>query len=271
VVTSDDYTRGIVNPAAGFERFSLARHEPSADLAWAVDRYWIIGWDLRGEDSHDQRIVTHPTVHLVFEAGAAAIQAISPHDFVRHLEGRGQVIGVKFQPAGFRPFLGRAVSTIAGQRLPASALWGQKVDDLARRLARADDLNQETAVVEDFLGSLAVRPLPMTATINDVVTHIQDDRSVTRVDDLAARLETSTRRLQRLFAEHVGLGPKWVINRYRIHQAAEVAARRPRIDWARLAAELGYSDQSHLVREFTAAVGTPPARYAQAVRKAARR
>jgi AraC-like DNA-binding protein len=73
----------------------------------------------------------------------------------------------------------------------------------------------------------------------------------------------STRSLQRLFADHVGLGPKWVINRYRVHEAAEVAAASPDVDWAALAAALGYSDQSHLVREFTAAVGTPPDRYAR--------
>ena len=83
------------------------------------------------------------------------------------------------------------------------------------------------------------------------------------MDDLARRLSMSTRSLQRLFADHVGLGPKWVINRCRIHQAAEVAAGAAAVDWAALAAELGYSDQSHLVREFTAAVGTPPDRYAR--------
>jgi AraC-like DNA-binding protein len=35
------------------------------------------------------------------------------------------------------------------------------------------------------------------------------------------------------------------------------------VDWAAVAVELGYSDQAHLVRDFTAAVGTPPARYAR--------
>lgn len=262
-VSSDDDTRGIVNAGAGLEHFTLTRHDPSPHLAWAVDRYWTVRWDLRDQEPYDQRIVPHPAVHLVFEAGTADIQAISPHEFVRHLEGVGQVLGVKFQPAGFRPFLGRAVSSIAGSRFPASALWGGAVDDLARRLAQAADGDELTGDVEEFLCSREVGPLPMTTTINEIVAHIQNDRTVTRVDDLAARLETNTRRLQRLFADHVGSGPKWVINRYRVHQAAELASASSPIDWARLAAELGYSDQAHLVREFTAAIGTSPGRYAR--------
>jgi AraC-like DNA-binding protein len=72
------------------------------------------------------------------------------------------------------------------------------------------------------------------------------------------------RRLQRLFSDYVGVGPKWVIRRYRLHEAAARAADGAGLDLVRLAAELGYADQAHLTRDFTAMVGVPPARYARA-------
>lgn len=56
-----------------------------------------------------------------------------------------------------------------------------------------------------------------------------------------------------------------VILRYRIHEALERAETDRAIDWAALAADLGYADQAHLVRDFTATVGVPPTAYAQAV------
>ncbi|MGH3243290.1 MAG: helix-turn-helix domain-containing protein, partial [Spirillospora sp.] len=71
------------------------------------------------------------------------------------------------------------------------------------------------------------------------------------------------RGLQRLFHEYVGIGPKWVIRRYRMLEAAGRAEAGARVGWADLAAELGYTDQAHFTRDFTAAVGTPPARYAR--------
>jgi AraC-like DNA-binding protein len=266
-----DDTRGIVRAGAGFEHFRLTRHAPRPELAWAVDRYWIVRWDVTERGPYEQRIVPHPAVHLVFEAGKVEVEAISRHEFRRRLVGRGQVLGVKFRPAGFRPFLDRAVATIAGERLPASAIPGFSphlgaLDDLAGRIHASDTVDDLAADVDDLLASLGVGPLPATVGVNAVVDHIQRDRSIVRVDDLAARLGTSTRSLQRLFADHVGLGPKWVINRCRILEAADLAASaEPGTppDWAALAAELGYSDQAHLVRDFTSAVGTPPDRYAR--------
>ncbi len=55
--------------------------------------------------------------------------------------------------------------------------------------------------------------------------------------------------------------PKWVIQRFRILDAAGVAHSGERIDWSALAYELGFSDQAHLTRVFTHVVGTPPATY----------
>ncbi|MFE5298319.1 DUF6597 domain-containing transcriptional factor [Streptomyces sp. NPDC056632] len=99
-----------------------------------------------------------------------------------------------------------------------------------------------------------------------LVDLVRTDRDMRRVSDLARSAGLSSRSLQRLFAAHVGVGPKWVILRYRIHEAlerAEAGSATAPPDWARLAAELGYSDQAHLVRDFTATVGVPPTTYAR--------
>ncbi|MFI7577316.1 helix-turn-helix domain-containing protein [Micromonospora sp. NPDC049497] len=103
---------------------------------------------------------------------------------------------------------------------------------------------------------------PVDDEVVALVEAIRTDRTVLRVDDFARRYGLSTRRLQRLFLTHVGVGPKWVIRRYRLHEAIERAADGPP-DWATLAADLGYSDQAHLVRDFTAAAGVSPAAYAR--------
>jgi AraC-like DNA-binding protein len=54
-----------------------------------------------------------------------------------------------------------------------------------------------------------------------------------------------------------------VIQRCRLQDAAARAAMSESVDWSSLAAELGFSDQAHLTRAFTATVGTPPVTYAR--------
>jgi AraC-like DNA-binding protein len=56
-----------------------------------------------------------------------------------------------------------------------------------------------------------------------------------------------------------------VIRRWRIVEAADRAAHGEPVVWADLAAELGYSDQAHLTRDFRAHLGTTPAAYAQRI------
>ena len=58
-----------------------------------------------------------------------------------------------------------------------------------------------------------------------------------------------------------------MLRRYRLHEAAAALAREQGRPWAEVAAELGYFDTSHFIRDFTAAVGTTPAAYAQACRR----
>jgi AraC-like DNA-binding protein len=77
------------------------------------------------------------------------------------------------------------------------------------------------------------------------------------------RFGIATRTLQRIFSDYVGASPKWVIQRYRLQEAAERLARDGPAGLSRLAQELGYVDQAHFIRDFRAMVGVPPAEYAR--------
>jgi AraC-like DNA-binding protein len=67
--------------------------------------------------------------------------------------------------------------------------------------------------------------------------------------------------LQRIFSQYVGVSPKWVIKRYRLHEAAEQLAGGEVVDWPKIALELGYFDQAHFIKDFKTIVGESPAEY----------
>jgi len=243
-------------------RLSLSRHEPSAALRPFVDFHWIVRWDLDGQQPHEQKILPHPNVNLAFEESGSAVFGVDRKLFVRRIGGRGKALGVRFRPGGFRPFWNAPISRLTDRTVPAADVFGAEAAAAQEAIMRAPSDAAMVAGAEEFLTSVLPDRDPVAESVAGLVSLINGDPSLTRVDQLAEASGLSMRRLQRLFAEYVGVGPKWVMRRARLHEAAERADRGDVADWAAVAADLGYADQAHLTREFTALIGVPPSRYA---------
>ncbi len=254
---------GVLNLRAGSEWFDSARYRPAPELAELLEHYWTVRWDLRGHEPYTQHTLSNAAVHLVVERGCPRIQGVVTGRFTRVLEGAGRVFGVKFRPAGFRPFLGSPVSTLADRTLPISQVFGPAGDDFAAGVLGLEDELRMVELADAFVRDHLPPPDPVAEAINRVVALIVADRRITRVDDLVERVGAGKRTLQRLFSEYVGVSPKWVIRRYRLHDAEERLAEGRGESLADLAQDLGYFDQAHFAHDFKALVGAAPARYAR--------
>lgn len=98
------------------------------------------------------------------------------------------------------------------------------------------------------------------ALVNAIVDAVEGDPELLRVDQLAALFAVTERSLQRMKARRLGLTPRWLVQRRRLHEAAD-RLRRGETDLAGLAAFLGYADQAHLSRDFKAVTGETPATF----------
>lgn len=252
--------RGVLHPARAAELITVDRLAPHPGLARFVEYYWLVRWNLDGHAPYEQKVLCHPNVHLVFEPPRPQLYGVQRSSFARRLEGTGHVLGVRFHPGAFRPFAGHAVGDLADRTVPAADYFGPGAEQLGEELAAAPD----AARVDAFLRPRLPAPDPVAGEVAAMVERITASPDLCRVGDLAREFGLPVRRLQRLFAEYVGASPKWVLRRARLHEAAERAAASGALDLAGLAAELGYADQAHLTRDFTAAVGVSPARYAGA-------
>lgn len=179
------------------------------------------------------------------------MHGVSTGHQIKVLRGVNRVFGVAFRPACFRPFLRAPVSTITNRSIDASGVFHDDLPD------------PDVATVERFLRARLPERDAKAEWAASIVAKIAANLEISRVDALAHDLGTSVRGLQRLFAEHVGIGPKWVIRRYRLHEVTERLARGVSIDWAALAAELEYADQAHFVRDFKEMFGESPTWYAE--------
>jgi AraC-like DNA-binding protein len=84
-----------------------------------------------------------------------------------------------------------------------------------------------------------------------------------RVRQLAARLDTSERHLSRNFRAVFGICPKQFIRTARIERVLLTRARGA--TWAEIAHATGFTDQAHMINDFTEIVGVSPGQFLQGV------
>ncbi|MCC6557908.1 MAG: AraC family transcriptional regulator [Polyangiaceae bacterium] len=261
--------KGLLDPAAAREKLRLARVHPSADLAPFVEHHWIVAWDLRGQAPHAQRTLPYPCVNVVFDRKRTAVFGVIRGAFEYLLEGRGRVLGVRFRPGAFRGFLKMPVARITDRTVSLSSVLGVSDAEAEREVLEAPGDEGMIHAAEAILRRALPAADPTVELVSGIVDRIGADPGITRVDRLAEIAGFGVRDLQRLFAGYVGVSPKWVIRRSRLHEVAHRLAQGEAVPLTRFAQELGYFDQAHLTRDFKAVVGRSPSEYQRAAGGAA--
>jgi AraC-like DNA-binding protein len=261
-----DRPKGVVNPAAANRMFRLGRYLPEPDLAPFVDHFWLVEWSLPDGVAHVQRTLPYPCVNLVFDHGRSALFGVMTGPFEYTLRGSGRVLGVRFRAGGFRGFLGAPVHGITDRTTPMLPLFGCDEQQAERQVLGAEGDAGMVGAAGVLLRAVLPPADPQLARLAHIFAAIEEDLSIAQVPQLAAACGMSVRRLQMLFRDYVGVGPKWVIRRKRLHDAADQLANGVEIDLASLAQQLGYFDQAHFTSDFEKLVGRPPADYRRACR-----
>lgn len=256
--------KGVLAPGAAAQRFRLGRYLPAADLAPVVEHYWVVAWDLTGQPPYVQRTLPYPAVNLVFERGRTAIFGPMHGIFAYELRGAGCVLGIRFRPAGFRALLGAPLTTLVDRTLPLAPVFGATAEGAEDAVLSAEGDAGMVAVAEPLLRGAVKEAPAMAGEVNRLVAMIETDRDILRVDDLVSRCGLGVRSLQRLFADLVGMAPKWVIRRARLHEAAYQLGQGETVDLTTLAQDLGYFDHAHFTQDFKRVIGQSPSRYREA-------
>ena len=275
-VPGPDDTRGIVDPASMRSIVSLERYPAGEPLEGLVDWFWAVAWHLPEGLEHVQKVLTHPGSHLsvgtvdrtgrVLHPAGARVYGVRRRLDSRRLVGDGWTVAAKAS-GGLGVLTDRAAHTLTDAELAMDDALG--VRGVATTVEAAgpepDRVAALRAVLEQVAALRPARLLAQAREVTSVAAIAELDRSVVRVEQLAAAAGVGVRTLQRMFARHLGASPAWVIRRWRIVEAADAATAGAEVVWAELAAELGYADQAHLVRDFRAHLGTTPAAYTRSL------
>jgi AraC-like DNA-binding protein len=241
----------------------IHRFAPSPELADVVRRYWMPVWSLPDGRASVQRVLQYPVCLIVVSTEYALLVGPSTGLSTQELTGSGWALGTMLQPAAGVALVGGPVEQLTDRAIPIpdEALTGRVREAIGDD---PHDLDRQQAAVAAVEASLAAL-LPVDAEgrlVNAIVEYVEGDQQVQRVGQVCEKFAITERTLQRLTARRIGLSPKWLIQRRRLHEAAERLAGDERPDLARVAADLGYADQAHFGRDWRAVTGVTPGEFA---------
>jgi methylphosphotriester-DNA--protein-cysteine methyltransferase len=268
----------VLHPQNMATRVQLRRYAPCAELADVVRHFWFVTWDYAGLPGHSQETLPLPSANAVIEADGAYVYGPQTKRGAQWLEGKGHAFGALFLAGAFSAFYRDSMAGLRDRRVSFASTFGETLSMSQFTALRNESSNQSPSETTDSAlreqaSDTACRRLyeafltsrRVAAPVKDVVTwvnHIEKNSQLTRAEELASHFGVQLRTLQRQFRRHVGLSPKLVIRRYRLLDAAARLTSDTTVNHCQLALSLGYS---HFVRDFCAAIGVSPARYAAQV------
>lgn len=253
-----DDARGILYPAALPD---FQRREAPAEIRHFVRWYWISGWSLGPGAVSRQSVLPFPAANLVVQPAGVTVSGATTGVSTRELTGRGWAFGVLLRPAGLDR-LGIAAERIVDTE--TSFVAEGLVETVGPHMEAGDTAGAALAMTRWWhrLADSGCEAVPEGAVqAARLVAIAEADPGVVDVDGLASELGLSTRAVQRLAKQYIGLSPLRIIRRYRLQEAALRLREDPDLTVARVAAELGYSDQSHLASDFRTTLGLSPRDY----------
>lgn len=255
--------------------FDLFRRPPAPHLRHLVTS--LCGYRETAPAPHRQRETAGLIVPLIISLGSAFrialgrepgaadaqpsfVAGLYPGPVIIDSDGAAECIQVDFTPLGAYRCFGGAAPLLAARMVDVGALLGIEGRRLVERLGNTPCWTTRFELVEAFIA--AREAFTPSREVAFAYRRLQATAGATRILTLASEIGWSRKHLAERFRAEIGLPPKPVARMLRFHQACRLA-RCGVARWSMIAAEAGYADQAHLVRDFAQMAGETPNAWAR--------
>lgn len=251
-------------------------YRPGLQLASYVDRLWTLTGTAGEMAGASQPVLPDGRSELIIHFGDPFERASIDGTFERQSAiifagqltgqlllrptGAAAVLGIRFHPHGAAALLDVPQHLVAGATPDLATLSAP----LARALEPVRSMTGEPARAVPFVRSVlerAIRPERVDPRLRMAAATVNASCGRLSVESLARLAGMSRRHLERRFLECVGMSPKRLCRIARFQAALQaLQSGEPRAG-AATAAQFGYADQSHFIREFRALAGCTPSEH----------
>ena len=171
------------------------------------------------------------------------------------------MVGIRFRPGGAYPFFSFPISELSESVTELDLIWGSLVDEIRDRLLESKSPEERLLLLESFLLAQARRSLEASPLITFAVNQLQHSPQFLAIRDLASAIGITHKHLISQFERVVGLRPKRFARVCKFQKVVKLIEQQNQIEWAAVAADCGYYDQAHFIKEFHAFSGLNPSAY----------
>ncbi|HEY2472759.1 MAG TPA: helix-turn-helix domain-containing protein [Terracidiphilus sp.] len=243
------------------------------ELIWRVTRSGTLPSRQRIYPNGAMALVIHlrkPTVSYFLDDETHCIRVpllAGPYSRSFHIdpsESR-EVIGILFRPGAARIFFPVAAHELHNTDIPLSALHPGEAERLLNDVCSATDEHAQFLAVERYLNRKLINAARLHPAVRYAVGQLSGEGGVRSVRRIQLDTGLSHTRFIQLFREHVGLTPKLFCRVRRFRTLLDRIDKGMPVNWADLAADCGYFDQAHLIRDFREFAGITPLEYRHAM------
>ncbi|MEZ5306250.1 MAG: helix-turn-helix domain-containing protein [Pyrinomonadaceae bacterium] len=186
------------------------------------------------------------------------VRGLESEIFEAKVECGDKYWGVRLFPAANRLVLGADPGKIATSPLVHLPQLNALRSFLETKLGAISERKDAFKLLSDFFESLEINPDDADRQVTSAITALMKAGGNLSTDDLLSGIPTARRTLERRFRKNVGLGIKQYSRLYRLRATGLSLISDIELSWADRAAMMGFSDQSHLIREFALITNRTP-------------
>ena len=230
---------------------------PSSQLQDFVSHYWL-------------SVHTTDTTHIALPDGAVdvvlQVDGRSAHSWVYGtttmrtdvpLMQGCHYLGIRFKPGQSRHFIQASADELTDGHTSTQGVLRFSLDRMAEEVTNQGVAHQLNQVLAGYLH----RQPPSRHRIDEVIHLIESSRGTLRIREAVDIFGKSRRQFERVFLETVGVSAKSFATIIRFQHAARLIAPPYNVSLSTVAAELEYSDQSHMTHEFKRLANVPPVQF----------
>jgi AraC-like DNA-binding protein len=171
-----------------------------------------------------------------------------------------ETVGAYFRPGRVAPFFDVAISELTDSTVAIGDIWGTSGSQLSSELCEVDTAARLDRLELMLLTRLRRQRQPRTGALDvpGLAASVIRARGRVSVEAMARAAGVSRQHLTREFRERIGIGPKLYTRLARFQSVLAYAGSRAKIDWATVALDMGFADQSHMIAEVRQFSGLTP-------------